>query len=162
MITHTERVIAPDGTVTIREVFDDGKMVVNRKDKLGGGEFIFLFQKAVMDIVQSGVLGKNEYRVLLYLMAKTEFEKEINITQYSIAKEIGMQQTATQKALSNLSKINILIRDTSLRSLRLNYEIGFKGSPTNYKKVQYDDNPILEIQQSKQTSITDKDQQVNK
>ncbi|WCC43759.1 replication/maintenance protein RepL (plasmid) [Tenacibaculum finnmarkense] len=98
-------------------------------------------EKTVLDIVSSGLLGKNEYRILLYLMAKTEFEKEINITQYRIAKELGMQENAVGLVLRKLDSFNILIRDNKLKRLRLNYEIGYKGSPKNYKKIQYNDNP---------------------
>ncbi|MCD8450433.1 replication/maintenance protein RepL [Tenacibaculum finnmarkense genomovar finnmarkense] len=159
-ITHVEKIISPDGTITVREVHDDSKIISNKKDKLKGGEFVFIFQKTVLDIVSSGLLGKNEYRILLYLMAKTEFEKEINITQYRIAKELGMQENAVGLVLRKLDSFNILIRDNKLKRLRLNYEIGYKGSPKNYKKIQYNDNPVLEIP-PKQTKITDKNQQIH-
>lgn len=155
-IIQTEKIISPDGTITIREVKDDSKITVNKKDKLGAlSEFVFVFQNAVEEIVKSGELGKNEYRILLFLMAKTEFEKEINITPYRISKELKMQQTPTGEAIRKLADLNILIRDKELKTFRLNYEIGFKGSPKNYKKLQFNDNPILELQPSNQMSMLD-------
>lgn len=153
-IIQTEKIISPDGTITIREVKDDSKIVTNKRDKLGSlSEFVFVFQNAINEIVKSGELGKNEYRILLFLMAKTEFEKEINITPYRIAKELKMHQTPTGEAIRKLSELNILIRDKELKTFRLNYEITFKGSPKNYKKLQFNDKPILEIMPNTQTSI---------
>ncbi|MCG8740060.1 hypothetical protein G1L22_13235 [Tenacibaculum finnmarkense] len=153
------RTIHPDGRVTVKETIDNNKITVNKKDKLNGlSEFVFIFQKTVFEIIKSGELGKNEYRILLYLMAKTEFEKEINTTPYRISKELKMQQSPVGVAIRNLSKLNILIRDKELKTFRLNYEIGFKGSPRNYKKLQFQDKP-LEIKPSNQTTILDKNQQ---
>lgn len=160
-LIHTEKIISPDGTITIREVKDDSKIMVNKKEKLGSlSDFVFVFQKAISEIVLSGKLGKNEYRVLLYLMGKTEFEKEINITPYQIAKELGMQQSPTGSAIRGLAGLNILIRDKKLKTFRLNYEIGFKGSPKNYTKLKFKDKPILEIGASKQRNLLDSIEEV--
>lgn len=140
------RTIHPDGRITVQETIDNSKITVNKKDKLGSlSEFIFVFQNAINKIVISGKLGKNEYRILLYLMAKTEFEKEINITPYQIAKDLNLQQSPTGIAIRKLSALNILIRDKKLKTFRLNYEISFKGSPKNFKKLEFKDSPILKL-----------------
>jgi len=140
------RTIHPDGRITVQEIIDNSKITINKKDKLGSlSDFIFVFQNAINEIVKSGDLGKNEYRILLYLMAKSEFEKEINITPYRISKELEMHQTSAGKAIRKLTNLNIIIRDKELKTFRLNYEIGFKGSPRNYKKLEFVDAPLLEV-----------------
>ena len=53
-IIQTEKIISPDGTITIREVKDDSKVINNKRDKLGSlSEFVFVFQNAINEIVKS-------------------------------------------------------------------------------------------------------------
>lgn len=150
------RTIHPDGRVTVKETIDDSKITTNKRQKLDGfSDFIFVFQNAVLQILKETNLGKNSYKILLYLIAKTEFEKEISATLYGIAKELKIDQSQASKAMKSLTDLNIVVRNKELRTFRLNYEIGFKGSPRNYKKLQFSDKPILEIQPSIQTNILD-------
>lgn len=148
------RTIHPDGRVTVKETIDNSKVTVNKKEKLGSlSEFVFVFQNAILEVVKKGNLGKNSYKILLYLIAKTEFEKEINATLYGIAKELKIDQSQASRAMNALTDLNIVVRNKELKTFRLNYEIGFKGSPRNYKKLQFNDKPILEISPSSQTDI---------
>lgn len=149
------------GKMVVEEIDDPNLISVRKKDKLKGGDFMFIFQKAILQIVTEVNLGKNAYKILLYLMAKTEFEKEINATLYGICKELKIDQSQGSKAMKELTDINIVVRKKELKTFRLNYEIGFKGSPKNYKKLQFLDQPILELKANTQTSIIDKDQQIN-
>ena len=76
------------------------------------------------------------------MIAKTEFEKEINTTTYAIAKELKIDQGTTQRAMNELEDVSIVIRDKVLKKIRLNYEIAFKGSPKKiiinfYIKIQF-------------------------
>jgi len=144
-----------DGKLVIEEIEDDNLVTVRKKDKLKGGDFMFLFQNAVLEIVKNAHLTKGAYQILLYLMAKTEFEKEINATLYGIAKELGMAQSNATTAMKELELINIVVRNKELRTFRLNYEVGFKGSPKNYKKLQYSDPILLENKKNGQTNILD-------
>ena len=155
------RTYVKDGQLIVEEIEDPNLVTVNKKEKLKGGDFMFIFQKAILEIVQNANLSRNGYKILLYLIAKTEFEKEINATLYGIAKELSLDQSNAGKAMRELEKISIVVRNKELRTFRLNYEIGFKGSPKNYKKLQFTDSPMLIEQKAKivQTSILDKDQQ---
>lgn len=146
-----------DGKLVVEEIEDDSLITIKKKDKLRGGDFIFLFQKAVLEIVKYADLSKGAHKILLYLMAKTEFEKEINATLYGIAKELNMAQSNATSAMKELELINIVIRNKELRTFRLNYEIAFKGSPKNYKKLQFKDPEMLKLNDGKinQTSLLD-------
>lgn len=150
------RTIHPDGRVTVKETIDNSKILTNKKQKLDGfSDFIFVFQNAILQILKEANLGKNSYKILLYLIAKTEFEKEISATLYGIAKELKIDQSQASKAMKSLTDLNIVVRNKELRTFRLNYEIGFKGSPRNYKKLQFADKPILELRPSNQISMLD-------
>lgn len=145
-----------DGKLVIEEIEDPNLVTVRKKDKMKGGEFIVVFQKAIEKLVLDADLGKNEYRILLYLMAKTEFEQEINDTLYNIAKGINLDQSNATKAMRKLESIGIVVRNIQLRTFRLNYELAYKGQAKNYKKLQFKDPVFLEKKQinvSTQTSI---------
>lgn len=140
-----------DGKLVIEEIDDPNLITVRKKEKMKGGNFIVVFQKAIERIVLDGNLGKNEYRILLYLMAKTEFEREINDTLYNIAKGINLDQGNATKAMQKLESIGIVIRNIKLRTFRLNYELAYKWQAKNYKKLQFKD-PIL-LGQNKEKTI---------
>lgn len=146
-----------DGKLVIEEIEDPNLITVRKKEKMNGGEFIVVFQKAIEKIVLDANLGKNEYRILLYLMAKTEFEREINDTLYNIAKKINLDQGNASKAMKKLESIGIVVRNTKLRTFRLNYELAYKGQAKNYKKLQFSDPLFLEQKKEKtiQTNIID-------
>lgn len=142
-----------DGKLVVEEIEDPNLITVKKKERMKGGDFIFVFQKAILEVLKNGNLTKNEHKILLYLIAKTEFEKEINATLYGIAKELKIDQSNASRAMEKLESISIVIRNKSLKTFRLNYEIGFKGSPKNYKKLQFTDKPLLSPIESKQTDI---------
>lgn len=145
-----------DGKLVIEEIEDPNLITVRKKEKMNGGEFIVVFQKAIEKIVLDANLGKNEYRILLYLMAKTEFEREINDTLYNIAKAINLDQGNATKAMKKLESIGIVVRNIKLRTFRLNYELAYKGQAKNYKKLQFKDPVFLEKKkESVQTNILD-------
>ncbi len=133
-----------DGKLVIEEIEDPDLVTVRKKDKMNGGEFIVVFQQAMKKLVLDDSFGKNEYRILFYLMAITEFEREVNDTLYNIAKEIGLDQSTAGKAMRKLENVGIVIRNIKLRTFRLNYELAYKGQAKNYKKLQFKDPVFLE------------------
>lgn len=146
-----------DGKLVIEEIDDPNLVTVRKKEKMKGGDFIVVFQKAIKELVLKADLSKNGYRLLLFLMAETEFEKEINTTLYGIAKELGINQSNATVAMKELESIGIVIRNVQLRTFRLNYELAYKGNAKNYKKLQFNDPVFLEQKKEKtiQTNIID-------
>ena len=144
-----------DGKLVIEEIDDPNLVTVRKKEKMKGGDFIVVFQKAIKELVLKADLSKNGYRLLLFLMAETEFEKEINATLYGIAKELGINQSNATVAMKELESIGIVIRNVQLRTFRLNYELAYKGNAKNYKKLQFNDPVFLEQKKEKtiQTNI---------
>jgi len=141
-----------NGNLVVETITYPNSIITPKKEKLKGGDFVFVFQQAILNVVLNGNLSKNALRILLYLIAKTEFEKEINITIYSIAKTLKSNQSNISKSLRELVDLGIVIRNKELRTLRLNYEIAFKGNVKSYKKLQFSDTPLLELN-SNQTNI---------
>ena len=146
-----------DGKLVIEEIDDPNLVTVRKKEKMKGGDFIVVFQKAIKELVLKADLSKNGYRLLLFLLAETEFEKEINATLYGIAKELGINQSNATVAMKELESIGIVIRNVQLRTFRLNYELAYKGNAKNYKKLQFNDPVFLEQKKEKtiQTNIID-------
>ena len=146
-----------DGKLVIEEIDDPNLVTVRKKEKMKGGDFIVVFQKAIKELVLKADLSKNGYRLLLFLMAETEFEKEINATLFGIAKELGINQSNATVAMKELESIGIVIRNVQLRTFRLNYELAYKGNAKNYKKLQFNDPVFLEQKKEKtiQTNIID-------
>jgi hypothetical protein len=146
-----------DGKLVIEEIDDPNLVTVRKKEKMKGGDFIVVFQKAIKELVLKADLSKNGYRLLLFLMAETEFVRESNATLYGIAKELGINQSNATVAMKELESIGIVIRNVQLRTFRLNYELAYKGNAKNYKKLQFNDPVFLEQKKEKtnQTNIID-------
>ena len=149
-----------NGNLVVETLTYPDSIITPKKQKLKGGDFVFVFQKAILNVVLNANLSKGALKILLYLIAKTEFEKEINITIYSVSKELSMNQSNGSKALRELVDLGIVVRNKELRTLRLNYEIAFKGNVKSYKKLQYSDVPLLEINSS-QTNIFQQIEETN-
>ena len=88
-----------DGKLVIEEIDDPNLVTVRKKEKMKGGDFIVVFQKAIKELVLKADLSKNGYRLLLFLMAETEFEKEINATLLWNCKRIGYKTNLMQLLL---------------------------------------------------------------
>jgi hypothetical protein len=133
----TERVIE-------REVVEDYIDVrLPTKIKFNNGDFITVFQKALEFISIDLNLTKGAMKLLLYLIAKTELTNEIRLPIQTIAEVLKISKGNAYDFLNELKKHNIVIWEQKLKTLRLNYELGYKGKIKDFKKVQYKDSPIL-------------------
>lgn len=109
------------------------------KSNLGGG-WMALYQDA-MDWIANAKLSYEEYRVLMKLFAKLDFENYIRITQMTIANELGMKQSNVARAIKCLLEQDILRKGPKVgnsNTYRLNPMIGHKGQAINKTKKEYD------------------------
>jgi hypothetical protein len=137
---YRERIIE---RTTEREVIEDWNDVkLPKKHRLNNGNFIVLFQKAVIEIAEKGVLTKNEMRLFLYLIGKTEISNEVKLPIIEISKALNEARSNIYTALVGLKNKNIAIWDKQLKTLRLNYDIAYKGKVKDFKAVQYKDEPL--------------------
>lgn len=133
----TERIIE-------REVVDDYVDVrLPAKSKFHNGDFITVFQNALGFISTELELTKGALQLLIYLISKTELTNEIKLPVVSIAETLKTSRGNAYNFLNELRKHNIIVWDQKLKTLRLNYELGYKGKIKDYKKFQYKDSPIM-------------------
>jgi DNA-binding MarR family transcriptional regulator len=131
-----------DGQLVVEEVVDD-RVLANKKTKFNNGGFITLFQKALMEISLNANLSKGAFRLLIYLIAKTEIDNEVKISLYQIAKDLKVNQGNTVSFFKELEDLNIAVRDKIRRTIRLNYDLAWSGKIKDYKKVAFTDPKIM-------------------
>jgi len=102
-----------------------------------------VFQNAMLNIVFNMNLSKGAYRLLVYLIGKTGIDNEVKLTLYAIAKEIEEKQPNVVRYFKELESLNIAIRDKEKKTIRLNYDLAYKGKIKNYSKLKYSDPKLL-------------------
>lgn len=109
------------------------------KSNLGGG-WLAMYQDP-LSWMADAKLSYEEYRVVLKLLGKLDFENYIRITQTEIAKDLGMQQSNVARAIKGLLEQDIIRKGPKVgnsNTYRLNPHIGHKGQNINQTKKEYD------------------------
>lgn len=109
------------------------------KSNLGGG-WMAMYQDA-MDWMADAKLTYEEYRVLMKLFARLDFENYIRITQSEMAEGLGMKQSNVARAIKGLLAHDIIRKGPKVgngNTYRLNPMIGHKGQGINKTKKEYD------------------------
>ncbi|KAA0068222.1 hypothetical protein CIW52_34980 [Mycolicibacterium sp. P9-64] len=109
------------------------------KSNLGGG-WMAMYQEA-MDWMADAKLSYEEYRVLMKLFAKLDFENYIRVTQTKIAEDLGMKQGNVARAIKGLLEQDIIRKGPKVgnsNTYRLNPMIGHKGQAINKTKKEYE------------------------
>jgi hypothetical protein len=122
------------------------------KSKFNNGNFITVFQKALTHITVNLALTKGALRLFLYLMSKTEITNEVKLPVHEIAETLKISSGNAYDFLNELKRHNIVIWENKLKTLRLNYEIGYKGKVKDYKHFQHKDTPLLLAQKTEKTN----------
>lgn len=110
-------------------------------------EFIMLYQDGLLRIVDQRLTGE-EMRVLLVILAFTDYENIIATTQAHIAERLGINPTAVSRAYSRLKKLSLIYESTTkggVKQLRVSNEFGWRGSaqkmalvpPPQVKPIRY-------------------------
>lgn len=111
-------------------------MLVPRKQKWLLGNWIMGLQESFQEIAKMDLTGE-QFKVLFYLMSRTDFENYLNITQSEIAKELGMKQSQISRSFKALVEKNLIkkVKKGSANFYLFNPEILYKGRKHNYGKV---------------------------
>ncbi|EIL6134483.1 MarR family transcriptional regulator [Salmonella enterica] len=91
-------------------------------------------QDAAMMFAQSD-LGADDFRVLMSLMAKLDFENLLVLNQAEMARELKMQRQNVQRSVKRLIGMGALLEGPRIgisRSYRFNPQFGWKGSARNH------------------------------
>jgi hypothetical protein len=142
--------VGADGKLIVEEVIQDDLVSVPKKDKLTnkGNDWIVIFQGALLRIATETDLSKGAYKLLIFLIAKTEIDQNVKLPIQEMATAIGEHKGNIYKFVKELEIINVLIRDTKSKLIRLNYELAYKGKFADYKKLQYKDEQLLKQPES--------------
>lgn len=111
-------------------------VLVPKKQKWTRGEYVMGLQNSFLEIAKYG-LGGEELNVLLLLIAKTDFENYVNITQEELAKELGIKRPNVARALKILVQKEIIkkMKKGTSNFYLFNPEIIYKGQSKNYGNV---------------------------
>lgn len=118
------------------ELLEDGFMAyVAPKRRNGFKEgWIAMAQDAAMMFAQSD-LGTDDFRVLMALMAKLDFENLLVLNQAELARELKMQRQNVQRSIKRLIRMGALLEGPRIgvsRSYRFNPQFGWRGSAKNH------------------------------
>jgi len=95
-------------------------------------------QDAVLLLAQDKELAGQPTRVLLYLLARLDFENFIYVKQTDIAEALEIKPPRVSAAIAILTSKGILLRGPKIGhsfAWRLNPNFGWKGKVTNLKVV---------------------------
>ena len=110
-----------------------------RKNCLGVN-WVAVYQTA-LEWLATENLQNQEYRVLMYLMSKLDFENYLRITQSSIANALKMKQPAVSRAMKGLLAHDIIITGPKVgtsKTYRLNPRMAYKGRNPQNTILEYD------------------------
>ena len=115
-------------------------LVKPRKNRLGVN-WVAIFQTA-LEWLATENLQNQEYRVLLYLMSKSDFENYLRITQTNIATALKMKQPAVSRAMRGLLAHDIIITVPHVgkaKTYRLNPRMAHKGKNLQQTIIDYEE-----------------------
>lgn len=96
-------------------------------------------QDPLLQIAKDKELAGRPMRVLVYLLARLDFENYIQVPQAEIAEALELYKPDVSKAVSLLETKEILIRGPKVGrsfAFRLNPAYGWKGKTKNARDVQ--------------------------
>ena len=101
-------------------------------------------QEALELLASDKDLTKESLRVLMFLMARLDFENWIQVTQKEISEKLGIKKPNISKAVSLLEEKGIILKGPKVGrsyAFRLNPYFGWKGKVKNlndYRNKEYD------------------------
>ncbi len=117
-------------------------------------------QEALELLASDKDLTKESLRILMFLMARLDFENWIQVTQNEIASKLDINKGNVSKAISLLESKEILVRGPKVGrsyAFRLNPDFGWKGKVKNlneYRKQKDDQENREVLKKTKKTKNT--------
>jgi len=123
----TGEIIGQFAIVPFKEKFRD----------LRGGWFMAI-QAGFEHIAQQDITGE-QFRVLMHVMSKLDFENYISLMQKDIAEALGLKTPNVSRAFKKLISLGILLEGPKvgrMNTYRLDPAFGWKGKEKNYKQFK--------------------------
>lgn len=164
---HPEEVVDPTtGEVTMRlteetvtrtvEVIPDYVDIkMPKKFRFNNGNFVTIFQKAILNIALLGKLTKNEMHLLLYLIGSCGPANSISTDLDKLSEDLGIRKPNLSTALKGLVQRNIVVRKDGYRYGKtplpfelhldfdqINYDLAYNGKTKHYRETKVN-HPLL-------------------
>lgn len=114
-------------------------LVYNRKNHLGVN-WVAMYQTA-LEWLATQNLPNEQYRVLMYLMSKLDWENYLRVTQKSVMEALDMKQSNVSRAIKGLLERDVLITGPKVgtaKTYRLNPRMAYKGRNPKQTIIEYD------------------------
>lgn len=114
--------------------------ITHKRQNHLGVNWVAFYQTALEWLAMQN-LPNQEYRVLMYLMSKLDFENYLRVTQMSIAEALNMKQSAVSRAIRGLLEKDVLITGPQVgtaKTYRLNPRMAYKGKNPKQTIIEYD------------------------
>ena len=111
------------------------------KNKNLGKDWVAMYQSALLTLAKWN-LPNEQYRVMLALLSKVDFDNYLTIDQQNIADELGMKRPNVTKAIKALNERNILVEGPRAglhKTYRLNPFVAHKGKNKNNTLIEFED-----------------------
>ena len=110
---------------------DDGQIIgyFPLKDKNLGKDWVAMYQSALLTLAKWN-LPNEQYRVMLALLSKVDFDNYLTVSQQAIANELKMKQPHIARAIKGLCERDIIVEGPRAglnKTYRLNPHIAHKG-----------------------------------
>lgn len=99
--------------------------------------WLAMAQDALMYLAEE-VRSVEDYRVLMALMAKLDFENLIQVPQVELAVKLKMKRPNINRSMKRLVELGVILEGPKIgrsKTYRLNPNIGWKGSAKNHRQA---------------------------
>ena len=113
-------------------------MMVPKKQVNGFKTGWFAMSQDATDYIAENIRTVDDYRVLMKLASKLDFENLICISAVEVAQELKMKPSNFSRSVRRLKELGILIEGPRVgksKTYRLNPNVGWKGSAKNHKNA---------------------------
>lgn len=142
-------------TVEVTPEFVDLK--VPKKFRFNNGNFVTIFQKAILNMAMFGKLSKNEMHLLLYLIGSCGVGNSICTDLDKLSNDLGLRKPNVSAALKGLVERNIVVRKDGYRYGKtplpielhldfdqINYDLAYNGKIKNYRENKSNHPQLME------------------
>lgn len=151
----TEKIVERSIEVPILDNYIDIKLP--KKHKFNNGNFITIFQKAMVNISKFAKFTKNEYQLFLYLIGAAGSDNSVCVDLNFLAKELNIKKPNVSTALKGLTRRNIVIRRDGYRygNNPLPIELSLNYDQLNYNVAYNGQTKLFHEKSPKHPSVTD-------
>lgn len=120
------------------EILEYSLVAIQRKIPNGFRAGWIAMAQSAMEMLATSNLRGDDFRVLLLLMSRLDFENLTNISQVEIAEKLGMHKQSVNRSIKRLIEVGCLLEGPTVRrsrTYRLNPNYGWKGSGKEHQKA---------------------------